>query len=54
MHGDELALKMGRELGDGKAVFGCFPLHLIGIVLELRGLVEVEETPVPARDLNPS
>lgn len=53
MHGDELTLKMGREFGDGKAVFGRYRLHLIGIVLGLRRLLEVEEPPVPARDLNP-
>jgi hypothetical protein len=52
MDGDELALEMGRELGDRDAVLACLARDLVAVVLALRGAGEIEETPVPGRDLH--
>jgi len=52
MHGDHLALEMGRELADRDADIGELALDLVAVSLALMGLVEIEEAPVPAGDLD--
>ncbi len=52
MHGDELPLEMGRQLGDGQPVLCHRAFHLVAIGIGLGGLGEVEQPPVPARYLN--
>src|SRR6056297_1933250 len=52
VHGDELALQMGRKLGDLDAVLARDPLHLVTILLRRRGLLQIEEPPVPAWHLH--
>ena len=49
---DQLALQMGRELGDLDPVLGGGALQLVAIGLALRGLLEVDEARVPGRDLH--
>ena len=51
VHGDELALEMGRELGDLEPCFDR-ALDLVAIGLAGRGLLEVEQPGVPGRDLH--
>ena len=52
VRGDQLALKMRRQLGDLDAVGGADALDLVGIVLALGGLLEIEQPCVPGRDLD--
>ena len=52
MDRDHLALEMGREFGDLDADVGELALDLVAIGLALGGLVEIEEAPVPGRDLD--
>ena len=51
--GDQLALEMGRELGDLNAVLGRLPFQLVAIGLARGRLVEVDEALVPGGDLHP-
>ena len=52
MHGDELALQMGRQLGDLDAGILADALHLVAIGLRLGRLFEIEQPRVPGRDLH--
>jgi hypothetical protein len=47
MHRDELALEMGRKLGDRDAVLARDPDDLVAIILRIRGLGEIEEARIP-------
>ena len=53
MHGDQLALQMGRELGDlrGRAA-AHDALDLVAIGFGLGRLLQVEQARVPGRDLH--
>jgi hypothetical protein len=51
MHGDQLALQMRRQLGHLQAALGQDPLHLVAISLALGRLLQIEQPPVPAGDL---
>ncbi len=52
VHGDELALKVGRELGDGETVGRDRAGDLVAIGLRFGRAREVEEARVPGRDLH--
>src|SRR6266513_2706109 len=52
MDGDEVALEMGRQLGDDEAVLPQDALDLVTIGLARSRFIEVEETCVPGRDLD--
>ena len=50
--GHELALEMGRELGDGEAVPRQRAPHLVAVGVGCRGLLQIEQARVPGRDLD--
>ena len=52
VHGDEVALEVGRQLGDDEAVSGEHPCDLVAVGLARGRLVEIEEPRVPGRDLD--
>src|SRR5580704_6036364 len=52
MHRDHLALEVGRELAHDDADIGELALDLVAIGLALEGLVEIEETAIPGRNLD--
>jgi hypothetical protein len=52
VNGDELALQMGRELGDRDAVTAGDALHLVAIGVALGGLGEIEQARIPGRHLD--
>ena len=52
VHGDELALQVGRQLRDHQAVARHRPGDLVAIGLRLGGLGEIEEPRVPGGDLH--
>jgi hypothetical protein len=52
MHGDQLALQMRRQLADHQRVPVERRLDVVAIGAAFRRLREVEEAPVPARDLD--
>ena len=52
MHGDQLALKVGRKLGHLHAVFDRLALELIAVILARRGLGQVDQPRVPTGHLH--
>ena len=52
MHGDQLALQMGRQLRDLEPVLGGDALDLVRVGLALGRSLEVEQALIPARDLD--
>jgi hypothetical protein len=52
MHGDELALKMRRKLGDRQTMAGGDALYLVAIGIGIGSLGEIEQPAVPARHLH--
>jgi hypothetical protein len=53
MHGDELALQMGRQLGHLDAVVARDALEFVAIVLRRGRFLKIDQAPVPARHLDP-
>jgi hypothetical protein len=52
MDGDKLALQVGGQFGDGDPAFGGHALDLVAIILRCRRLFQIEQPPVPGRDLH--
>src|SRR5579862_8744789 len=52
MHGNQLPLEMGREFRDFEPVACERALHFVAIGLAFRSLVEIEDAPVPTRNLD--
>ena len=52
VHGDQLALQVGRKLGDRQPGVGTDAAHLVGIGRTLRAEVQIEQPGVPAWDLD--
>ena len=49
---DELALEMGRQLGDLDAVGAGLTLQIVAVAFGFGGLGEIEQASVPGRDLH--
>ena len=52
MRGNELALQMGRKLGQRKPGLRQDTLHLVAVILAVGSAGEVEQAPVPGRYLH--
>jgi hypothetical protein len=52
VNGDELALEVRAQFGDGDAVFGGNTFEFVGGILAVCDLFQVDETGVPRWDLN--
>jgi hypothetical protein len=52
MNGHELALKVRRQFGDLDTGVGADALHLVAIILRACRLLQIEQAPVPGRDLH--
>ncbi len=52
VHGDELALKVGRELSDGETVGRDRAGHFVAIGLRLGRLGDVDQSDIPGGDLH--